>query len=145
MDHISKLTCIDDCKLDHFILIKTLSRFGSPYEVKCSSTGAAVLYLLSQYKLNKEKLPDIILIDIYTRELDAWGFLDELQTLYPKLVKPVEVYILSAFVYPDDLERLRKYRFIQSVIIKPITKEILCELIRQKESANRFTILENSN
>ncbi|HVV56047.1 MAG TPA: response regulator [Mucilaginibacter sp.] len=145
MDHISKLTCIDDCELDHFILTKTLSRFGSPYEVKCSSTGAAVLYLLSQYRLNKEKLPDIILIDIYTKELDAWGFLDELQSLYSKLVKPIEVYILSAFVYPDDLERLREYRFIQSVIIKPITREILCELIRQKESANRFMILENPN
>ncbi|MBS1524396.1 MAG: response regulator [Bacteroidetes bacterium] len=143
---MNQLTYIDDRQLDHFILKKTLSRFGSSYEVKCTSTGAAVQYLLSQYKLDSEKLPDIILIDIYMRDFDAWAFLDDLQAIYPMLVKPVEVYVLSASRYAADVERLKQYGFVKAFILKPITREVLEMLIKQKEThMDRFRILEVQN
>jgi CheY-like chemotaxis protein len=143
---MNTLTYIDDRQLDHFILKKTLSRFGSPYEVKCTTTGATVQYLLSKYKLDGDKLPDIILIDIYMKGFDAWTFLEDLQLLYPLLAKPVEVYVLSASRYPGDLERLKQYEFVKAFILKPITKEVLQTLIKQKEARmDNFRILESPN
>ncbi|HVS91192.1 MAG TPA: response regulator [Mucilaginibacter sp.] len=143
---MNQLTYIDDRQLDHFILKKTLSRFGSPYEVKCTASGAAVQYLLSQYKLDSEKLPDIILIDIYMKDFDAWAFLDDLQSVYPLLAKPIEVYVLSATRYPADVERLKQYGFVKAFILKPITKEVLQMLIKEKEArVDRFRILEAQN
>jgi CheY-like chemotaxis protein len=143
---MSTLTYIDNCQLDHFIFKKILSRFGSSCEVKCTTTGNEVLNLLSQRKPDKEKLPDIILLDIYMPHFNSWEFLDRLLLLYPILTKPVEVYILSASKYPEDVERLMHYPFIKAFILKPITKEVLLKLLRQKDVPfSSFTAIEAQN
>ena len=144
---MNKLTYIDDCQLDHFILRKILSRYGFPLEVRCTGHGDYVLDQLTQQYAEADKLPDIILLDIaYTPGFDAWGFLDNLRALYPLLAKPVEVYILSASKYPADVERLKRYDFVRAFIVKPITKEVLLKLIRLKEmSFNKFAGAEVQN
>src|SRR5258708_261561 len=100
---MNKLTYIDDCKLDRFILEKILSRFGSSFEVKCTDTGNEVLHQLSQQDGYNDKQPDLILLDIYMPCFDAWGFLDKVELIYPKLNRSLEVYILSASKFPADV------------------------------------------
>ncbi|MEO6850740.1 MAG: hypothetical protein ABI166_08915, partial [Mucilaginibacter sp.] len=116
---MNKLTYIDDCQLDHFILKKILSRFGSPCEVKCTATGNEVFNLLMRYKYDRSKLPDMILLDIYVPEFDCWSFLDKMQLLNPTLVKPIEIYILSASKYHADIERAKQYSCVKAYIHKP--------------------------
>jgi CheY-like chemotaxis protein len=144
---MNKLTYIDDCQLDHFILRKILSRYGLPLEVRCTGYGDNVLNQLIQQREEENALPDIILLDIaYTPAFDAWGFLDKVRGIYPLLAKPVEVYILSASKYSSDVERLKQYDFVKAFIVKPITKEVLLKLIRQRESpVYNFVTLESQN
>lgn len=143
---MNKLTYIDDCQLDHFILRKILSRFGSAYDVKCTDTGRGILNLLSRHTVDIEKLPDIILLDIYIPGFDSWEFLDKMQGLYNFLPKKIEIYILSASNYPEDIERARSYNCVKAFILKPITKEIMQKLISFKESAiSKFAALEYQN
>ncbi|MGZ3943653.1 MAG: response regulator [Mucilaginibacter sp.] len=131
---MNKLTYIDDCRLDQFIFKKLLSRYGSPVEVECLDTAVEALIQLKRKCLDPAGLPDIILLDIYNPFLDAWNFLDRVQALYPVLAKPVEVYILSASRYPTDVERLKQYDFVKAYIVKPVTREVLEQLVREKES-----------
>lgn len=144
---MNKLTYIDDCQLDHFILRKILSRYGLPLEVRCTGYGDNVLNQIMQQRDEESSLPDIILLDIaYNPAFDAWGFLDKIKAIYPLLAKPVEVYILSASKYPSDVERLKQYDFVKAFILKPITKDVLLQLIRQREIAvNSFVTLEAQN
>jgi CheY-like chemotaxis protein len=143
---MNKLTYIDNCELDQFILRKILSRYGSTFEVNSAGSGNEILAQLSKQYFNGDSLTDIIVFDIYSPDFNAWKFLDNLQMLYPKLAKPVEVYVLSATKYPRDVERLKKYGFVKAFIMKPITKEIFLRLIRQKELAiSRFLTLESFN
>lgn len=144
---MNKLTYIDDCQLDHFILRKILSRYGLPLEVRCTGYGANVLNQLMQQCEEENSLPDIILLDIaYTPAFDAWDFLDKVRAIYPLLAKSIEVYILSASKYPAEVERLRQYDFVKAFIVKPITKEVLLKLIRQKKlSVSNFVTLESLN
>ena len=143
---MSKLTYIDDCHLDHFILEKILARFGSSYEVKCMDTGNEVLGLLSEQKGYHDKLPDLVIMDIYNPEFDAWDFLDKIELLYPTLHHTLEIYILSAFKYPADMKRLQQYTCVKAFILKPITKEILQKLIRHKIAPiNQFATIEAQN
>ena len=144
---MNKLTYIDDCQLDHFILRKILSRYGLPLEVRCTGYGDNVLNQLMQQREEESSLPDIILLDIaYNPAFDAWNFLDKVRAIYPLLAKPMEVYILSASKYPNDVERLKQYDFVKTFIVKPITKEVLIKLIRQKETAiNSFVTPEAQN
>jgi CheY-like chemotaxis protein len=143
---MNKLTYIDDCQLDHFILKKILSRFGSPCEVKCTATGNEALNLLMRYRYEKDKLPDMILLDIYMPEFDCWNFLENVQTLNPTLAKPIEIYILSASNYPDDIERAGQYPCVKAFILKPITREVLEKLFKQKGvPLGRLNTLEAKN
>jgi two-component SAPR family response regulator len=143
---MNKLTYIDYCQLDHFILKKILSRYGLPFEVKCTDSCKEVLDQLVLQRANKENLPDIIFLDIYSSEFDAWEFLDKVQLIYPVFSKPVEIYILSAAKYPADVERLKQYDLVKAFILKPITKEVLQKLMRQKElSESRFETIEGLN
>jgi len=143
---MNKLTYIDDCRLDQFILKKILTRYGFPFEVECMDTSEEALIQLRRECRHCEDLPDIILLDIYNPFLDAWNFLDRVEAMYPLLAKPVEVYILSASKYTTDLERLKQYDFVKAYIEKPITKEALQQLIRAKESPrHRFLALEAQN
>ena len=143
---MNKLAYIDDCQLDHFILKKILSRFGSPCEVRCTATGKEALNLLMRYRYDKDRLPDMILLDIYMPEFDCWNFLDNVQSLNPTLAKPIEVYILSASNYPDDVEQAKRYPCVKAFIRKPITKEVLEQLFKQKGVLlNKFNTLEAQN
>jgi len=143
---MSKLTYIDDCRLDQFILRKLLNRYGFPFEVRCADTSEEALVQLKRECLRRENLPDIILLDIYNPYLDAWNFLDRVQALYPILAKPVEVFILSASKYPTDVERLKQYHFVKAYIVKPITREALQQLIYTREVfKSEFSTLEIQN
>jgi CheY-like chemotaxis protein len=143
---MSTLTYIDNCQLDHFILQKILSRFGSSLEVKCTDTGMEALSLLSRQKVYNDNLPDLILLDIYMPGFDAWDFLDKVELLYPTLPHTLEIYILSASKYPADVERLKNYTCVKAFILKPITKEVLQKLIRHKISPiNKFATIEAQN
>lgn len=143
---MNKLTYIDQCQLDHFILRKILSRYGLPFEVKCSDSCKEVLDQLVLQRAHTENLPDIIFLDIHSAEFDAWEFLDKVQLLYPAFSKSIEIYILSASRYQGDIDRLRQYDLVKAFILKPITKEVLQQLIIQRELAeSRFATIEALN
>ena len=139
---MSKLTYIDDCQLDQFILRKILTRYGSSCEVKCTDTCIGVLSLLSQRRLDEDQVPDIILLDIYMPGLNAWDFLDRVKWLYPSLPKPLNVFILSACKFEEDVQRAKQYPFVKAFMLKPITKEVLQKLVLQIESPDHFELLE---
>ena len=143
---MSKLTYIENCELDQFILKKVLSRYGTSCEVKCTDSCIGVLSLLSQRSLSAETMPDIILLDIYNPGVNVWDFLDRIKWLYPTFPKPLEVYILSACKFPSDVERARKYWFVKAFMLKPVTKEIILDLINRKEGhVRKFPMLEATN
>ena len=143
---MSKLTYIENCQLDQFILKKVLLRYGASCEVKCTDSCISVLSLLSQRSLSADTMPDIILLDIHDPGVNVWDFLNKIKWLYPTFPKPLEVYILSACKFPADVERARKYWFVKAFMLKPITKENILDLINRKEGhVRRFPMLEAIN
>ena len=134
---MNELIYLDDRQLDQFILRKVLSRYGSSCEVKCTDSCIGVLSLLSQRRLDADQIPDIILLDIYMTGFNAWDFLDKVKWLYPTLPKHVEIYILTASIYPADVERAKRYRFVKAFLPKPVTKEVVQKLIGERESFKR--------
>jgi len=126
---MKKLLFIDDSPLDHFILKRILNKYQLDYEVNCTGNGEEVLSFLKQNRLNKDILPDIILLDLYMPQFDGWAFLDKVQHLYPRLSKPLGLYILSSSISPRDINHSKQFACVKSFIFKPITKEVLENLI----------------
>jgi len=132
---MKKLIFIDDSPLDHFILKRILNKYQLEYEVMCTANGAEVVSFLEQNKHDIDKLPDVILVDLYMPEFDGWNFLENVQHLYPGLVKPIRIYILSSSINPKDMEQSKQYSCVRAFIFKPITREVLEKHINEESSA----------
>jgi CheY-like chemotaxis protein len=131
---MKKLIFIDDSPLDHFILKRILNKYQLEYEVMCTTNAAEVISFLEQNKSDINKLPDVILVDLYMRGFDGWNFLDNIQHLYPSLTKPIRIYILSSSINPQDVEQSRQYGCVREFIFKPITREVLEKHIKEESS-----------
>jgi len=102
------------------------------YEVNCTDNAEEVLAFLEQNKWDKNSLPDIILLDIYMPQFNGWEFLEKVQDLYPTLVKPLKIYILSSSINPADITYSRQYSCVKSFLFKPITRKYLNTLLKKK-------------
>lgn len=131
---MKKLIFIDDSPLDHFILKRILNKYKLAYEVNCTEDGEEVLKFLKKNQHDKDKLPDLILVDLYMPKLNGWGFLEKIQHIYPSLARPVKIFILSSSINPKDIHHARQYSCVSSFIFKPITKEVLEKLVNEEIS-----------
>jgi CheY-like chemotaxis protein len=129
MARISNLWIIDDDPMTSFY-IKRLAELGelaSIISIYDQARGAAD-YLL-HHKKSAEHLPDYILLDIYMPELDGWGFLQQFSEIKDNLIKKVEICIISSSNHPSDRNRAESLPFVKAYIQKPITLEVLREII----------------
>ncbi len=78
-----------------------------------------------------EKLPDIILLDLNMPIMDGWQFLDEFTKI--KTDKKITIYIITSSIDPTDIERSKEYNNVNNYLVKPITLEILKNLMTQEE------------
>lgn len=77
--------------------------------------------------INKEKLPDIILLDLNMPVWDGWQFLDEFIQIPNKT--EITIYIITSSVDPEDIEKAKSYDAVSNYIVKPITIDKLKELM----------------
>jgi len=131
---MKKIIFVDDSPLDHFILKRILTKYQLEYEVNCTPDGEEVLAFLQQNRLNRDVLPDIILLDLYMPHLDGWAFLEKMQNVHAHLSKPLKLYVLSSSINPRDIQWVKKFPFVESFIFKPITREVLEGLIGDEVS-----------
>jgi len=85
----------------------------------------ALEYLIEAIQKD-EDLPDAIFLDLNMPQMDGWEFLNELNKYKHK--QSINIYIVSSSINPEDLDRARRYDFVNSYIQKPITLEKLDEL-----------------
>ena len=81
--------------------------------------------------LEKNNLPNLILLDLNMPNMDGWEFLDALTPLEEKLKAKVQIFILTSSVDPVDEKRSQAYSLVSGFIPKPLSIEAV-NLIKQK-------------
>lgn len=129
----SSITLIDDEPIDNFINERVIKLSEFDTEVKIFSSGMRALdYFRSVVTDDRSaKLPDYIFLDLYMPIIDGYQFLDALLSLSPAC-QNIKVVILTASVNPADKERSSKYSQIIAHHCKPLTSELLNELLNGK-------------
>jgi CheY-like chemotaxis protein len=125
-----KLIVLDDDQIQHLIIKRMLKNYEQLDDTIYSADGYSILDFLKMHKTDESILPEILLMDLHTPNLNGWKFLDSLETLYPQLIKPITVHIISSSIDPKDIKRCNKYPFIKSYLVKPVTKEALNPIIK---------------
>ena len=130
---LSHLTIVDDDPMSSFY-IKRLAELGELAHIITiyNKAQGAVDYLL-HHSRSANHLPDVILLDIYMPELDAWGFLQEFQKVKNQLIKNVNIYIISSSRHPKDVMQAESIEEVKGYFQKPVDMESLKKIVTESE------------
>lgn len=124
---------IDDEPIDNFINERVIKLSEFDVEVNIQSGGMRALEYFENIVADNRftRLPDFIFLDIYMPMIDGYQFIDALLLLSPAF-QNIKVMILTASINPADKERSLKYPQIVAHCHKPLTSELLNELLNGK-------------
>jgi len=64
--------------------------------------------------------------------VDGWTFLKDYVAFEEQLSKSISIHMVSSSIDPKDIERATSNTTVQEYIIKPVTKDKLIDVIKQK-------------
>jgi CheY-like chemotaxis protein len=128
---IGNLWIIDDDPMASFY-IKRLAELGELADIITiyDKARGAVDYLV-QHNESIEHLPDVILLDIYMPDMDAWDFIEAYGKIKDQLAKTIDIYVISSSGHLKDINKAKSLPEIKAYIQKPVTKEKLKSIVKK--------------
>src|ERR1700749_2246245 len=111
---------IDDNPIEHMIMQRLFDKFHLFPGAEHSTDARSCMDSIGSHYLTPKTLPDVIFLDLNMPEFTGWEFLEEFNGIYKKMKKPVDVYIMSSSINPEDRKLVNKYDFVKAMISKPI-------------------------
>jgi CheY-like chemotaxis protein len=130
----SLLNCImlvDDNPHDNFFHERVIKKSDSAIIVIEKQSGLEALEYIKSKKENKTNLPDLIFLDINMPGMNGWDFLKEYEQFDKELQSRVIVIMLTSSDNHDDVARAKAWSFVSDYITKPLTEEILADIIKK--------------
>lgn len=123
-----EIACIiDDDPIYVFGAKKVMKNAGFANNILVFQNGREAIDGLTHIVLRQEKLPEIILLDINMPVMDGWEFLDEFKKVYVR--QKTTIYIVSSSIDQADLLRAQQYEGVNNYIIKPISVNVLQDIL----------------
>jgi len=133
MKRIDIACVIDDDPIFVFGIKKVMQLINFCEGIMVFKNGQDALNNLRAIISAKEKLPDVILLDLNMPILDGWQFLDEFVKI--PCEKEILIYVVSSSVDPEDVLRAKSYEGVSDYIVKPISVAKLKEVLYDFENA----------
>jgi CheY-like chemotaxis protein len=125
---MANLLMIDDNPIEHLILQKMLDKFNLFPYASHSLDAKVTIQFLEQYQSEVNKLPDVIFLDLNMPSFSGWDFLTTFEKLHERLIKPIDIYIVSSSIDLVDQLLAETHTFVKGSICKPVKMEILIDL-----------------
>jgi CheY-like chemotaxis protein len=118
---------IDDNKLDNFFHERVIRKTNAAKNIiSMSSAQEALDYIRDK---NTDTQPDLIFLDINMPGMDGWEFIDQYKKHNLHLQTSIIVVMLTTSENPDDKTRALNDGVLKDFKSKPLTKEMLEELL----------------
>jgi CheY-like chemotaxis protein len=129
-----KLKCImlvDDNPDDNFYHERVIKKSNTADVVVAKQTGREALEYLKSKKNCDDLHPDLIFLDINMPGMNGWEFLEEYKKLDEKFKSRAVVIMLTTSDNPDDMTKAKTMNIASDFKTKPLTKEMLEEIINK--------------
>lgn len=107
---------VDDDQVNNFVLKNIIQRSYPDARVEVKLEGQSALNYLQ--KVDPDKFPEIILLDIYMPILNGYDFLEQFHTLFANC--GAFIYMISTSLSKADQQRANNYPMVQGFITKPL-------------------------
>lgn len=128
-----ELRCImlvDDNPDDNFFHEREIKKNNSSNIVITKNTGIEALEYLKSDK-GKGANPDLIFLDINMPGMNGWEFLEQYSQLDKQLQSKALIIMLTTSDNSDDLAKVKQWSFVSDYITKPLTREIMQNIINK--------------
>ncbi len=123
--------CIDDDPIALLVIGSCIKKAGIANEViKMESAENALNYFRTLH--DDVNIPSLIFLDLNMPVMDGWDFLNVFTAEFPSLFTKTKVVILSSSVDPDDKLLSEENDWVLKFIPKPISVEVLKELVTSR-------------
>lgn len=122
MTKFNNVFVVDDDKIFHFIIRKLFVRNEIKANVSFFQNGLDALDEIKR-KLDdsKDRLPDLILLDINMPVLDGWQFLEEYGQLRERFDVEPQIYLISSSDNVLDIDKAKEFDdVIKNYLLKPL-------------------------
>ena len=123
---------VDDDKIFQLTASKTIRALELTNTILQFENGETALKYLVENALVRERLPDLIFLDINMPFVDGWMFLQDFAGLKENLAKEISIYMVSSSIDPRDIQRARSIPEVLDYVIKPVSREKFIELINNQ-------------
>lgn len=125
-----KLNCIllaDDNTADNFFHMRTIQKMDITENIEVALDGAQALEFIKKATV----LPDIIFLDINMPRVNGWEFMRVYEQLSSQQKSKAVIVMLTTSENPEDKERAREFPDISSFNSKPLTKEMINQILSE--------------
>ena len=126
-----KLNCvllIDDDRTTNFLNERVIKQVDCVDRIEVEQTGMKALKFLNA---KESAQPDLILLDINMPGMNGWEFLDEFREPQKEKQKNIVIIMITTSQNPEDAERTKTVSKISGFKKKPLTSEMLNEILRE--------------
>jgi CheY-like chemotaxis protein len=119
---------IDDDAIGNMLGQELIRRVCGEVEVQLFMDPAKALHYIEQTYNQENEVPTMLFLDIHTPSMTGWEFLDKYKQ-YHTIHDQFTVFMLSASDDQRDLKNAMSDNLVSGLIIKPLSKKIVQELI----------------
>ncbi len=120
---------IDDDPFFVYLTKRIICSISSGCQIREFADGELAIGHLRQISADIVLLPDVIFVDLSMPVMDGWEFLNEYTVLVPKISKPIELFIVSSSISPQEVERSKTYPAVADFLIKPVARGKIAEIL----------------
>ncbi len=127
---------IDDNDIDNLINQKMIEAANICENIYThSGAKSAIEFLKNMEKLSKsiptaQILPELIFLDLDMPLMDGFQFLDQFEKLSAETKRHCKIIMLTSSINVGDINRAKSYSYVHKYINKPLTRDVLRELIQ---------------
>ena len=118
---LDRIMLVDDDEIHSSLCYELIQKSGIASDVNIFNDAEEALEYLENNKLDLDKLPDLIFLDINMPFMDGWDFLDAYEKFCDEFEKDIILILLTSSVYKNDIERARDYKSVSEYIQTPIS------------------------